>query len=66
MKTDEQMLDILSDACNKAGSQRAFAKANKVSPSFINAVLKGKKKITPALGKVLGYKKVKNWVKKPK
>lgn len=64
MKTNEQMRQILRDACKKAGSQRAFAAANDVSAQFVGAVLNGDRSMTPELGKALGYEKTRFWIKK--
>lgn len=64
MKTENQMREILRKACKEAGSQKDFAIANKVSAQFICRILKGKRGVTQAIGRVLGYKKTEVWVKK--
>jgi|HubBroStandDraft_4_1064222.scaffolds.fasta_scaffold122747_2 hypothetical protein len=67
MKTEEQMRQLLREACDKAGSQRAFALANGVSAQYVGAVLMGDKVMSEKIGKALGYQKDKGWVKrKPK
>ncbi len=62
MKTEKQMRQLLRHACDKAGSQRAFAQANDVSPQYVGAILTGDKEMSSKIGEALGYKKVKGWV----
>jgi hypothetical protein len=64
MITDKDLLKILTEACKKSGSQRQWALDNEISPQHVNDVLKGKRDPAEKIGKALGYKKTKGWIKK--
>lgn len=68
MKSDREMQELLQAACIKAGGQLAWARLNGFTPQFVNAVLKGSKKMSPKMGKIFEYKPIaiKGWVKKKK
>jgi gp16 family phage-associated protein len=61
MITDEDMQLKLEAACGK--SQKEWAEAHGFSQSYVNQVVNGKKKFPERIAKILGYKKVKSWVK---
>jgi hypothetical protein len=62
MKTDEDLAAELYELSKD--SQRVWAKKHGFTRGYINAVCNGKRKMTEKIAKILGYKKVKNWVKK--
>ena len=65
MITDKELLKILREACEKAGSQRKWAVDNGFSPAYVNDVLQGKRYISEAMAKKLGYEpNKKRWVLK--
>jgi hypothetical protein len=63
--TEEQVIALLARECEKAGSQLAWAKANKLSAPYVGDVLRGRREpgkgILVALGleKVVTYRRVK-------
>jgi hypothetical protein len=60
---EEHMIAILETACREAGSQRAWAEANGLSPAFVNDVLQGKRGVTGRIAEVLGYTKFSGFYK---
>jgi hypothetical protein len=61
--TDGDIIAALRAACEKAGSQKQWAKDNDLSPSYVSDVLKYYRPITARLAGKLGYKPVKGWAK---
>ena len=59
--TDEDIQKILEIACGN--SQRKWAEKHRFSKSYVNQVVNGKKRMSVRIAKILGYKKVKSWVK---
>ena len=55
--TEQDLLKILKKACYQAGSQRAWADAHGLSPSFVSDVLQGKRDVTAKIARALGYVK---------
>jgi hypothetical protein len=53
--TECDMLEMLRAACAEAGTQRAWANAHNLAPSFVNDVLKGKRGVTDRILDALGY-----------
>ena len=60
---NEAALRLVSGACERAGSQAAFARQANVSSSLISCMLKGLRKPAPALMAALGYRKKVCWEK---
>ncbi len=56
MITDKELVQILKEACKKAGSQRKWALDNKISPAHVNDVINDRKGMTEKVAKALGYK----------
>jgi len=54
---EQHMIAILENSCRNAGSQRAWADANGLSPAFVSDVLKGKRGVTGRIAESLGYVK---------
>jgi len=48
---------ILRSACEREGSQRAWAKKHRVSPQFLSEVLSGRKEPSPAVLEPLGMQR---------
>ena len=61
MKTDDDLRDELWGLCKD--NQGAWAKKHKLTRQYVNQVCNGKKRMTDRIAKILGYKKVKSWVK---
>ncbi len=63
--TEAEVLQLLRKACGNAGSNRAWALANDLSPQYVGDVLAEKRQIGPSILKALGlevvtvYRKVK-------
>ena len=55
--TEEQLRKVLKEACQKSGSQKAWAKENKFSGTYVSDLLNGKP-ISDKVAKKLGYKRV--------
>jgi hypothetical protein len=55
--TEMQIIPLLAKACEDAGSQRAWAEANGLSPAFVNDVLQGKRAVTARIAGALNYTK---------
>jgi hypothetical protein len=58
VKTEHDMLDVITGMVEKARSQRAVAEALGISDSYLNDVLQGKRSVGAALVRRLGYGKV--------
>lgn len=54
----------LAFAIGQAGSQMAFAKKARVSTSFVNDVLHGRRNVTAPILKAIGYERVTIYRKK--
>jgi hypothetical protein len=52
-------------ACNEAGSQRAFARANGIREPHVSAVAQGCASPSDKLAAVLGFAKVTRYIRKP-
>lgn len=63
MKTNDELLDILWDKVNEAGSQKKVADEIGISAGFLNDILQGRAPVTDQVARYLGYKKVKGFVK---
>lgn len=55
--TEEQLRKVLKDACQKVGSQKAWAKENKFSETYISDLLNGKP-LSDKVALKLGYKRM--------
>jgi plasmid maintenance system antidote protein VapI len=65
VKTDEDLQAELYELCKDR--QGKWAKEHGFTREYINQVCNGKKPMTNALAKILGYKRAEGWVKrKPK
>lgn len=62
MVTENELRDILQKACEKAGSQKAWAGANDVSAGYVNDILQAKRGFGKSVLKALGYKELKQYV----
>lgn len=51
----EEMLNLLKDAVKKAGSQKAWAEANNVSPQYVSDCLNMARQIGISVALPLGY-----------
>jgi hypothetical protein len=47
--TADDVRELLKKACQKAGSNRAWAQANEVSPAYVSDVLLGRREPGPAI-----------------
>ena len=56
--TEADVLKLLRKSCDEAGTVRAWALANSVSPQYVGDVLVGKRSIGPAILKALGIEAV--------
>lgn len=56
--TADDVRGILKAACEGAGSNRAWAKANDVSPAYVSDVLLGRREPGPAILEPLGLEAV--------
>lgn len=54
----EDVRNILRKACEAAGTQKAWAEANGVSPQYVNDVLQGFREPGEAILSALGIEKV--------
>jgi hypothetical protein len=54
---NEQILKRLRAACEKAGSQRAWALAHGIAPQYPNLVLTGRRPPGPQILRALGLKR---------
>lgn len=62
--TDEDLLIELEHAVQRAGSQRRFAKASGLSPTFVSMVMNGQARPGPVLAAFLGFREdEKRWVR---
>src|SRR5687767_5782214 len=55
------VIALLAKRCEEAGSQRAFAEANKISAQYVNDVLKQKREPGDAILKALGLQKMESY-----
>lgn len=53
----------LKHACERAGSQRAFADSINVSEQYVSDVINGSRQPGEAIAKPLGFKPVRRWIK---
>lgn len=56
MKVSE-VVEMLSQACEDAGSQQSWAEANGLSPQYVNDVLKGRREPGQSIATALGLSK---------
>ena len=61
MATDDDLRDELWELCKR--QQGKWAEKHGYKRVYINQVCNGKKPMTERVAKILGYKKVKSWVK---
>jgi hypothetical protein len=61
---DQRILKLLRAACEKAGSQRAWAKAHGIAPAYPNLVLTGRRRAGPQILAALGLTRVSRITKK--
>jgi hypothetical protein len=57
LMTPDQVLVLLRQACNAAGSQSAWAQQHGVSDAYVSAVLAGKKLPGPRILRGIGLRK---------
>jgi DNA-binding transcriptional regulator YdaS (Cro superfamily) len=58
MATSDQMRALLQDACDIAGSQKEWARLNKVSDAYVSDVLHGRRDVSDTICKALGYERI--------
>lgn len=58
MKTEAQIKEILREACENAGSQKAFALKHEMSQGYVCDVLKGNRGLGESILNALGYKEL--------
>lgn len=58
MITEQQIIERLRKACEKAGSQRAWAERNGVSEAYVTDVLKGRRRPGNSIACRFGYEQV--------
>jgi len=56
--TDSELLGVLKDRIAQQGSARQAAKHIGVDDSLLSLILSGKRQITPAIAKRIGYARV--------
>ena len=56
--TEKDVRRLLIEVCVDAGSTRAWALANDLSPQYVGDVLKGKRSLGPSILKALGIEAV--------
>ncbi len=56
--TEDDVRKLLRKACEDAGSNRAWALANDLSPQYVGDVIEGKRSIGPAILKALNIEAV--------
>jgi hypothetical protein len=56
--TLDDVIALLKKRCEEAGSQRAFAANNEISPQYITDVLRGKREPGAMILEALGLEKV--------
>jgi hypothetical protein len=55
------VLDRLRRLTEEAGSMRAWAEANGVSPQYVGDILKRNRKISENMAAVIGFRRVDKW-----
>ena len=63
MIEEPEMIHILKEQCNLAGSQAEFASQSGFSTAYINEVLSRKRPVSERLATALGYTRIKRFVK---
>ena len=58
MISTDEMRRLLREACKAAGNQRAWAKANGVSDTYVSDCLAGRREPGDSIARALGYKPV--------
>ena len=58
MISTDELRETLRKACDAAGSQRAWAKANGVSAVYVCDCLAGRRAIGKAIARALGFQRV--------
>jgi hypothetical protein len=58
MLTREEVLQRLREACEKAGSENAWAKAHGMSQAYVNDAIRGRREPGPAILEAMGLEKV--------
>jgi hypothetical protein len=61
---ESDLRDLLRKACESAGSQQEWAKANGFSAPFVSDVLHGRRAITDRIATALGYESVETFKRK--
>ncbi len=61
--TDKELRDRLRQLCKEAGSQKAFAKKRRISPSVLSDVINGRRDFPKSILKALKARRVVNYVK---
>lgn len=62
MKTTDEMRAMLRAACEAAGSQIAWAKANGLSSAYVSDVLAGRREPGRSIAEAFGYQPVTMYV----
>lgn len=57
MLTDPELLEVLRDACDRAGSQQAWAFRHGISESYVCDVLRGRRVPGAKVLTALGYRR---------
>ena len=58
MISTDEMRQVLREACEVAGSQSAWAKANGLSSAYVSDVLAGRREPGKSIAQVFGYEPV--------
>jgi Na+-translocating ferredoxin:NAD+ oxidoreductase RNF subunit RnfB len=66
MKNADEMRVMLRAACDAAGSQTAWARANGVSTAYVNDCLAGRREIGESIAKAMGYQPVRMYKEMPR
>lgn len=64
--TDAELIELLQADIARAGTMRAWCRANGFSPSFVSDLLSGVRNVTDRLASSLGYRRANGWRKQDK
>ena len=62
MISTDEMRRLLREACKAAGSQRAWAKAHRMSDAYVSDCLAGRRAPGDSIARALGYRPVTMYV----
>jgi hypothetical protein len=61
---EDELRNILTQACTESGSQQDWAKGHGFSPAYVSDVLNGRKDVSERIAEALGYVKFTGFYKK--